>query len=389
MREPEGPLRVLHVAHALQGYAAGGVGRYVLALAGAQRALGARASALGPDELGAPGRGFRASWDAPAPARALADRVRSDAADIVHIHHFSGLGFGLVPAAQDAGARVVVTLHDHGVGCARGQRVDRRGAPCAGPNALRCAACVRPDGLPGPLGARRMAARIAASRALAPDLWLTVAPHLAASLGLDAELSDLPLLEALEPPVPHTGPVRLLWVGSVIPTKGPDRAVRAFASLPAGAATLDLVGPVVAFDGSTRFADALLRDLPPGARWHPAGPVAPHYARADVLLFPSRWDEGCPLVLREAASAGLHIVAADVPGARHALGGYPAVWVGNDAGGWERALAAVVRGALRPTPQAAPSLDAHAAGLLSRYRTLTAGSRCASPSPRSPAAAGR
>ncbi len=373
-------MRVLHVAHAVEGWEAGGVGRYVRELVVAQRALGVDASAVCAEELGRKQRGFRGSWDQPGRATALAERVRAGAGDgpgdggvVVHIQHFSGLGFGAIDAAKGAGARVVVTSHDHWIGCARGQRVTSHGARCDGPEVAKCARCLRPDGLPGPLGRGRVRARAEAVSSLVPDLWLTVAPHLAPY----ADLVDLPVLS---PPQTSTaarssGPVRFLYVGSLIPPKGPDVAVDAFSRLPTGAGTLDLVGPAVPYDGSHRYVDHLRGRHVPGATLHAAQDSAPFYDQSDVLLFPSRWDEGCPLVLREAASRGLTILASDVPGARHALAGYPTTWLpvaadGSGLSAWTAALSACVRGVPRHPPARFPTLTEHAADLIRRYEGL-------------------
>ncbi|MSP55287.1 MAG: glycosyltransferase [Myxococcales bacterium] len=372
-----GATGVIHVAHALDGFEGGGVGRYVRALAGAQAALGLSAIAVSSADLGPACSGFRATWDQPTRASRLAGLVSgAGPRPVVHVHHFSGLGFGAVAAVRAAGARVVVTTHDYWIDCPRGQRVDRRSQVCAGPEPERCASCLRPDGLPGPLGRGRVRERMSAVRRLDPDLWLTVAEHLCAG----AELVDLPLLQLPAVPLPHDGPVRFLFVGTLIPSKGVDLAVEAFRALPAGAATLDVVGPTPAWHGSTRFLEQLRTRASPGITLHPPGDTRPWYARSDVLLFPSRWDEGCPLVLREAASCGLHVLSSDVPGARRALGDYPAVWLpsgppqgalgGPPLTDWVLALSKCVRGVLRHPPARFPTLEAHAAALIERYAEL-------------------
>lgn len=357
------PERILHLAHTLDGYASGGVGAYVRALAAAQTKTGAWVDAVDASALAGPPRGFAASWSRPELAKALADRVRRDRVGVVHVHHFSGVGFDAVAAAQGAGARVVVTVHDHAIACARGQLIDRRGAACPGPTPARCARCVTPDGLPGRLGRSRIAARMDAVARIRPNAWLTVAPHLGPP---GATLCSLPLVQPPAPVGAHDGPARFLFVGSLIPTKGPDRVVAAFKRLPAGAATLDLVGAAPPWNGSTRYADALRAERVPGLAVHPPGPTAPWYARSDVLVFPSAWDEGCPLVLREAASSGLHVVASDVPGARVALPAYPVCWVHD--GDWFSALAGCVAGVPRHAPAVFPTLAEHAAWLEGVYR---------------------
>ena len=114
-----------------------------------------------------------------------------------------------------------------------------------------------------------------------------------------------------------------------------------------------------------RFVDALRAAGIPGLTLHPPGPTAPWYARSDVLLFPSRWDEGCPLVLREAAASGLTILSNDVPGARVALRGYPVTWVPDED--WLGALAACVPGVARHEAAVFPTLAEHVEWLTGQY----------------------
>ncbi len=69
------------------------------------------------------------------------DRIKPD---IVHIHHLLGLGFQVPQIAQDAGARVVMTLHDYWLSCARGggQRFRGPGKLCEDVDPGLCAQCL-------------------------------------------------------------------------------------------------------------------------------------------------------------------------------------------------------------------------------------------------------
>jgi glycosyltransferase involved in cell wall biosynthesis len=103
-------------------------------------------------------------------------------------------------------------------------------------------------------------------------------------------------------------------MGSMIPTKGPQLLVEAFARLPAGAASLHLVGPRPAQDLDPDFAARLVARVAelPGASIEGAFEPGEAQARldaADVLVLPSLWEENSPLVLREASAAGLRVVA--------------------------------------------------------------------------------
>lgn len=384
-------MRIVHVAHGWPTPgtgSAGGTERYAAALVEAQCALGADAVGFTPADVPATRRprGFTASWRSAAAEAAFTRMLDRHGADVVHFHHLSGLSLDLGPLARRAGAWTVLTLHDAWLDCARGQLVDDSGAPCPGPDARRCARCLAPalyaplpgvTRLPprlGPVHARREAVdRFFASM----DLVLSPSHHLGPRLGRAARYLPLPLLSPPLPRPPRTdGAVRLLYAGALLPTKGPDIAVEAFARLPRGAATLAVVGPAPPYRGTRRYADQLRRRAAeiPGVRLHEAQPpegMAARYASADVLVFPSTWMENSPFVLREALAAGLRIVASDVPGARE-VAPHASFVPPGDVAALAAALAVEVRQApLVQTPNPSPpaqTLAEHAHTLLQLYR---------------------
>jgi glycosyltransferase involved in cell wall biosynthesis len=125
------------------------------------------------------------------------------------------------------------------------------------------------------------------------------------------------------PPRQETAPPwrwRLLYVGRIDPRKGVDTAIRVLASCPPEA-VLHVVG---------RGDDRHLRDL--GDLASELGvsdrvsfgiaersELAGVYASADVLVFPSKWEEPFGLVPLEAMSCGTPVVATTVGGAAEFL----------------------------------------------------------------------
>lgn len=101
------------------------------------------------------------------------------------------------------------------------------------------------------------------------------------------------------------------WIGRLSPEKGPDVAVEALARM-TSPATLHVIG-----DGADRDSlDSRIASLGIGSRvrFHGAVPDAGRLVRAfDALLLSSR-TEGTPMVLLEAMSAGVPIVATAVGG---------------------------------------------------------------------------
>jgi len=300
---------------------------------------------------------FEDTWSIPAVTTALETLLAQEAIDLVHVHHTAHLGFEAASRVKDLGIPLVFTLHDAHMACARGQWVNREMERCEGPEPDRCAHCLGPHlratpsiarigralGLaslgrrvlgevpPGRAQRDRAEARILAGRSALRRADNVVSPsrYLATrmvDLGWvepdQMHVVDLPLVGPVEPaPTAEPGPVRFLFVGSLIPTKGPQVLVEAFAGLPAdlAGATLDLWGPAPGFDGFPGFAKDLKRRIQqvPGVRYggvFDTDARSAVYGAADVVVLPSTWEENSPLVAREAAAAGLRIVASRVGG---------------------------------------------------------------------------
>jgi len=105
--------------------------------------------------------------------------------------------------------------------------------------------------------------------------------------------------------------VRFGFVGTLMANKGPDLAVRAFQSMPEGAATLELFGA-----GSGPLAaefEASLRGLNshPGLAFRGRFDnrrIAEILGGLDVLIVPSRWWENAPLTIHESVMARMPVI---------------------------------------------------------------------------------
>ncbi len=386
------PLRIAQVVHGWPGEEAGGTGLYVEALSAALAEAGHAVTVVTPGPVaeadpagvavaalpsGVRWR-WRHGWAQPARARAWRALVGRWRPDVVHVHHLSGLPLDLPAAARAAGARVVMTLHDYFLPCARGQLVDRDLRPCPGPSGVRCARCLGPDRTP-PRAAwiDRVQARAVAARAAVAQAHVLLSPSrdLAdrfAALGWRRpEPTALPLVRPVAPaPPPGAGPVRFLFASTVVPTKGPDRLVAAFARLPRGSATLTVAGPSPRFAADPDFGDRLVRAIgrTPGATWRGGVPPAeiPALLNAhDVLVLPSTWPENSPLIVREATAAGLRVVASAAGGSRELDPSLRALPPGAPIGAITAALAAEIAvGRGRRAPLSWPTPAAHAARLV-------------------------
>jgi len=333
-------LKVLMVVHAWPPEQAGGTGLVVGNLATALQAQGVEVTVAHPGPGGGSvwrgvavegvpvprGLGWAAGWrHSTHAARELLDRLQPD---VVDIHHLSGWPLSLPLLARAQGARVVMTLHDYSVVCARGQLVNRAGQVCPGPSTQRCSRCLAPF-----LGVRArlmdapsrrdrdaVADRLRLARTVmeAADVRLAPSHDLARRyrrLGSGpVEHCPLPSSLRISPaPPPGNGPVRFLFCSSLIPTKGPQQLVEAFARLPEGRATLTVAGPCPPFPADPGFGARLRRriEATPDAAWLPPVPHSevPQLLHAhDVLALPSVWPENSPLIVREACAAGLRTI---------------------------------------------------------------------------------
>ncbi len=258
---------------------------------------------------------------------AVGRAVRRMGAEVVHAHNVHPtLGWRALAAAQDAGARTLLHLHNFRLFCAIGVAY-RDGAPC-----FRCRGA-------GTLPGVRLRCRgslpeavvyAAALRRQQPRLYEHVDQFVAVSEATARRLRDLGLPPSLTATLPNFMPKDAfvaesdagagefaLAAGRLTEEKGFDTAITA-----ARTAGVPLV---IAGTGPD---EARLRDLAAGADVRFSGLLPPEAladlrARAAVALAPSRWEEPCPYSVLEALAAGVPVLAAD-------RGGLPEL-VGEDA----------------------------------------------------------
>jgi len=266
--------------------------------------------------------------------------------DLVHIHHFAHVGLNVASILRQRRIPYIVTLHDHHLMCVRGQLLNRKMERCEGPSKERCPQCIsehlaasknlhKAANLAKVLGVRHIARRFFEKRAPSEkgiDSWLArnrsarealggamkiISPsiHLAKRFqgyGFEVTVQDLPLLNPIERrPAPKDNKTRLLFVGSLIPSKGPQVLLEAMARLPD--CSLSLWGPVLPYDGRPGWENEIRRkiDSTPNAQYMGSFSDKQRssvYSEAHILIVPSIWEENSPLIVREGLTAGLHII---------------------------------------------------------------------------------
>ena len=368
-------------------------------------------------------------------AAAAGSVIDAFAPDCVHIQHLLNLAAGVVEQAGRAGARVVMTLHDHWLGCFRdGLRMREDLSLCRTIDHAVCAVCVADSpyltpaiqrGLAGTarragLGrylhrvhdiAPRATGRILATlRAVAPAprglqgaLDQRARSLRAAALGIDALVAPTRFVgdRAVEWGVPAdrvtvralgavAGPTRgraegprrrMGYIGVIAPHKGVHVLVEAFRRVLDPGIKLDVHGSLsVAPAYVERLRAAAAGD--PRVRFHgafPEGAQARILAGLDLVAVPSVWWENSPLVVLEALAEGVPVVAS-------AIGGLPEI-VPDRAGvlvppGDADALSAVIAEAAAGRvlaealpPLALKTIDEGARELLGVYASLLGSSK--------------
>ena len=165
---------------------------------------------------------------------------------------------------------------------------------------------------------RRLAHRMLVGRAAAVVAVSHEAARDLADLGAQRAVAVIPNVrdpEMFRRKEADSGPVRLLWLGAVVPAKRPEAFVEAVSALRAKGhpvrATIVGDGPML---------DALRPRLAAAGinAFGPTSDPASVLARHDVLVFTSR-SEGMPGVLIEAGLAGLAVVTTDAAGVRDVI----------------------------------------------------------------------
>jgi glycosyltransferase involved in cell wall biosynthesis len=428
-------MRILLVSHGLPPEHVGGVEQHVDGLARALVAAGhdveifAREGGAGPAEgnvrvtaTGNP-RIARATyrWErvvdldamytSPGMAAALRGHLRERGAagatfDVAHVHHLTGMSTDSLDVLAEAGVPTVLTLHDYWLFCPRGQMFHVREEACATASLARCSECLAAtfpswiDATNGPERVARLHAR--ALRALALPQVLVVPSARAippfTALGVPAARFvvvengvDTDRLLALPPPGVGPGPLRVGYLGTVMPSKGLHVLLDAVARLPAGKVSLRIHGNVVPYHGDFGYATRCFARLQPGGDVHYLGPYGLGALPAileplDVVAAPALWHEAFGLTVREALAAGRPVLVSGVGGLQDAVvdGKQGRVLPPGDVAAWAAVLAEwaddprLVRRLGRSARTRARGFAAMAADLVGVYREAgarTAGAR--------------
>jgi glycosyltransferase involved in cell wall biosynthesis len=371
------PRRILHALHSFPPDSRGGIETYVELLAGAQAAQGLEPEVLAAsptaDRGPAPGPWswpvHRLSFQEPlaqaqgrstaARERELTDLLEKQGIELLHVHHWHGLGPCLVSAARNLRLPTVVTLHDAFVSCPLFFR-RRWGRLCEPEQPIAvCERCLgelagaAPESIAPALEWRNAAYRRELEQAqvrlcLGED-QRTHLLRLPALAGLTIESAGFPArridpVGERRPPWRPPAPLRVATWGGLVEGKGLHLLVEAARGLPASALEIHHHGPIL--EPAYR---AQLESSWPGGSLHFHGPFGPAQlatfgSQYDLAVHPSLFLETYGFTTDEALDLGLPLLIPDRGAPRERLGGRGTLFRFGDSGDLARRLREILSG---------------------------------------------
>jgi glycosyltransferase involved in cell wall biosynthesis len=264
----------------------------------------------------------------PAAARRLKSIIAADRIEVVHFHNVMGLGANLIPAAKDAGAFCLVTLHDHWGFCYRQTRLRPDGSICE--NFDGCAGCMSaiqpPGGTASPMRLRRDYVSWCLGRA---DYLLTPSAYLANTYtmaGFPAERTfavsngiDLGSITAAAKQPSPVGTVRFLCSAYLGEHKGIPILLEAVKRLSQDASISVPWQVTIAGEGHLRpmIESAVQSEVGRHLRFVgrvPRSELLALMSETDVALLASIWPENEPVTMLEAIALGKAQIATRLGG---------------------------------------------------------------------------
>ncbi|HET9795989.1 MAG TPA: glycosyltransferase [Thermoanaerobaculia bacterium] len=280
--------------------------------------------------------------------------------DLVHVHHLSGHGIGLLREIRRRRIPWIFQAQDWWMTCARANLWHAEGRLCDGPGPRKCARClpltrIPPAALWNPLlhAIRRAAARRALSGTAALVMGSRFIERTFRAMGLGGRAPahvvsyGVSVGEDGSPRQPPAKPLRFGVLGSILPHKGVHVAVEAFRAIAPEDARLEIRGSEAASPG---YARALRERASPAVEFR--GPFPGERKESvisafDVLVVPSVGLESYGLAAREALRRGVPVIASRrgaleelFPDGREPAGALFAAGNASELAGWVERLVA-------------------------------------------------
>ena len=243
--------------------------------------------------------------------------------DVVHIGHLSHLSTNIVKIVKEEfHVPVVYTLHDFWLHCFRGQLITAANILCPGPDTDKCMECVRQkfktsESQESFESYRKHMLSVIDSI----DLFIAPSRHIQDFFRKEGVPDDRivyarygfesNLVKTKEKSFSKDSPVTFGFMGRVIPVKGIDILIKAFAAIPDKNARLLVFGNAGSL---TPFLHRLGDDRVHLRGGYSNRDINKVLSEIDVLVAPSIWYEVSPLVIQEAFLAGIPVITTALGG---------------------------------------------------------------------------
>ncbi len=304
-------------------------------------------------------RPFHLNYRNEAMEQRASEYAREVRPDIVHAMHLQGLSASVLSAFRELGLPVIYTAADFWTICPVVDLRRHDGAMCRGPEVHHCVRCIASRSTDARV--RRTASTVPGAAVKATDLFsrtplarsslllrqvrdvserpgyirerMKSVDHVLAYTHLARNLLSKNGVGAGKTSVSSYGidtsgvagarterqacaTLRVGFVGTLAPHKGPDTLVRAFKAAPDLDARLDIYGDPERY---AAYAEELRSLAADDGRislhgLFSRGELGRVYSEIDVLVVPSRWYENGPGVIFESFAAGAPVVATDLGG---------------------------------------------------------------------------
>lgn len=236
--------------------------------------------------------------------------------DVCHIHHLSGLPLNfhqLLPQRT----KLIITLHDYAIPCARGQLYHREHRICHSNDIQNCLSCLQPFRASKGAILRRL--EIAKELLFSAHVLLSPSQDLAHRFqnlysNCNIQTISLPLFEHLKTSSSYEKNTDFIFVGSIIPTKGLDLFLKALLRFPQDQTpSAKIIGFSSSYPTWKNYEQYCrnLASLSPAITWlgeKEHAETIQEMKSAQSLVLPSLWAENSPITIREATSLGLQVI---------------------------------------------------------------------------------